>query len=219
MICINCQHRLPENAKYCPLCGHKISPTDNISKKNEDNSAPFSKPAHAYALILSVAAIVILIVVLILDSNQREIEQNRNISTNTSDLSEEFKIQLEKLAKDPDSIHLNIEMGNLLFDSGKFYEAIPYYQKSLVKDSLNIALQIDLAVCYFYLRKIDRAIVEIKKALKIDPKHPKGLFNIGVIYYTIGEFETAREYWGQLISDDPEGMEAKRAQELLDNLQ
>ncbi|MCK4559155.1 MAG: tetratricopeptide repeat protein [Calditrichia bacterium] len=219
MICINCKQTLPENAKYCSQCGHKIFPTDNISEKNKDNSASFLKPAHAYVLILSVVAIAILIVVLILDSNKGKIEKDGNISTNTSELSEETKVQLEKLTKDPESIQLNIEIGNLLFDSGKFDEAILYYQKSLVKDSLNIALQIDLAVCYFNLRKIDRAIVEMKKALIIDPNHPKGLFNIGVIYYTLGEFETAREYWGQLISDDPEGMEAKRAQELLDNLQ
>ena len=39
-----------------------------------------------------------------------------------------------------------------------------------------------------------------------------------VIYYTIGEFDTAREYWGRLISINPELMEAKRAQDLLDNL-
>ena len=219
MICINCQHNLPENAKYCPQCGQQIRLSDSISAKNEDSSAPFSKPAHAYVLILSVAAIAILIVVLILDSNKRKIEQDGNISTNTSELSEEIKVKLEKLTKDPESIQLNIEMGNLLFDSGEFDEAIPYYKNALVIDSMNIAVQIDLAVCYFNLRRINQAIVEMQKALKIDPNHPKALFNIGIIYYNIGEFETVREYWGRLISINPELMEAKRAQELLDNLQ
>ncbi len=218
MNCINCQQPLPKNAKFCPQCGQKKSLTDNISEKNEDNSKPFLKPAHGYAIILSAVVIALLIVVLILDSNQRKIEQNRDISTNTSELTKEIEVQLEKLAKDPESIQLNIEMGNLLFDIGKFDQAIQYYQKSLVRDSLNIALQIDLAVCYFNLREIDQAIGEMKKALKIDPNHPKGLFNMGVIYYTIGEFDTAREYWGRLISINPELMETKRAQDLLDNL-
>jgi tetratricopeptide (TPR) repeat protein len=220
MICINCQHSLPENSKFCPQCGQKVSISDSTkSIKKEEISTAFSKPANAYILVISAVAAAILIVVLILQSNQQKIENQKNISANTQDLSEEVKAKLEKLAVDPESAQLNIEMGNMLFDAGEFVKAIPFYQKSLTKDSENIAVQIDMAVCYFNLRKIDQAIIEMDKALKIDPNHPKGLFNMGIIYYNIGKFDKVREYWQRLIAINPELTEAKRAQELLMNLE
>ena len=219
MNCINCQQSIPENAKFCPQCGQKIPNSDNSeSVKNKKISTAFSKPANAYMLVLSAVAAAILIVVLILNSNQKSIEQTKEISTNTPEISEKIKVQLEKLSKDSESIQLNIEMGNLLFDAGEFDQAIPFYQKALTRDSGNIAVQIDLAVCYFNLRQIDQAILEMDKALKIDPSHPKGLFNMGIIYYNIGDFDKVREYWQRLISINPELMEAKKAQELLDSL-
>jgi tetratricopeptide (TPR) repeat protein len=131
------------------------------------------------------------------------------------ELPVEIKAQLEKLAADPESVNLNIETGNLLFDIGRFDEAIPFYQRALGRDSLNIGVQIDLAVCFFNLRNSERAILEMKKALKIEPNHPKGLFNMGIIYYNLGEIEQVRKYWEILMVVHPDGVEAKKAAELL----
>ena len=219
MNCTNCQNRLPENVKFCPQCGQKV-PSTKYSEpvKNEENATSLAKPVQAFALIFAAVTIAILIVFLILDSNKKDLEQKRDISTNTQDNPREIQVQLEKLAQDPESITLNIEMGNLLFDSGRFDEAIPFYQKALTMDSKNISVQIDLAVCFFNLRKTDQAILEMNKALKIDPNHPKGLFNMGIIYYNTGDFDKVREYWKRLISINPGLMESKRAQEILETM-
>jgi tetratricopeptide (TPR) repeat protein len=223
MNCINCQQTLPKEAKFCPQCGQEVSLSDEKSApNNQDNkinkSTQFTKPIHAFALIVSAVAVALIIVFLILDSNQQAIKEKKENSTNTSDLPQEIKAQLEKLAADPESISLNIEMGNQLFDIGQFDQAIPFYQKALLKDTLNIAVQIDLAVCFFNLRNPEQAIVEMEKALKIDPLHPKALFNMGIIYYNLGKTEKVREFWSRLISVNPELAEAKRAQELLKEL-
>ena len=218
MKCKNCQQSMPAKAKYCPECGHQISKS-NSQQSAIASSNKLEKPAQAYILVIAAVAVAILIVILILDSNQKSIEQNAVTSTNAQDFSNEIKVQLEKIKQDPNSIPLNIEMGNLLFDSGRFDEAIPFYQKVLSMDLKNIAVQIDLAVCFFNLRKIDQALLEMDKALKIDPNHPKGLFNMGIIYYNIGDFDKVREYWNRLISIHPELMESKRAMELLQNIE
>jgi tetratricopeptide (TPR) repeat protein len=220
MNCLNCQNKLPEEAKFCPQCGQEVTllEEDIQSTDKSTKSAPFTKPVHAFALIISAVVIAILIIVLILDSNQKKIEENKETSTNASDIPKEIKVQLEKLAADPESIPLNIEMGNQLFDIGRFDEAIPFYQKALSKDTLNSAVQIDLAVCFFNLRMPEQAITEMQEALKIDPNHPKGLFNMGIIYYNLGKTEKVREYWEKLILNNPDSMEAKKAEDLLQSL-
>jgi tetratricopeptide (TPR) repeat protein len=222
MKCINCNSELPEGAKFCPECGSKVStsdqPPENQVLDTTRKSTPFSKPVHAFTLIIGAVAIAILIVILILDSNREKREETANTSTNTSNIPPEIQAKLEVLAANPESIPLNIEMGNILFDINRFNEAIPFYQKALRLDPLNIGVQIDLAVCFFNLQNFEQAIVEMDKALKIDPNHPKGLFNMGIIYYSLNRPDDVHKYWEKLMIVHPQSMEAKRAEELLQNL-
>jgi tetratricopeptide (TPR) repeat protein len=222
MKCSKCRNPLSEEAKFCPECGHKVSHVNKSSTKTtndpSDKTPTFSKPLHAFSLIIGAVAIALLIVFLIMISNREQIEEKKKISSNTEDLPAEVKVQLEELSANPQSISLNIEMGNTLFDLNRFNEAITFYQRALSLDSSNIEVQIDLAVCFFNLRKIDQALLEMEKALKIDPNHPKGLFNIGIIYYNLGKFDQVRKYWERLTAVHPQGMEARKAQELLENL-
>jgi len=221
--CINCQSELPNDAKYCPKCGQKVTVFDKSAKRDTHNKInkdkSFKNPLHALGLIIAAITVAIIIVMLILDSNQKTKEEKESISTNALEIPEEVQVKLEKLAKNPDSIALNIEMGNILFDINRFGEAIPFYQKALSLDASNIGVQIDLAVCFFNLRNFDQAIVEMEKALEIDPIHPKGLFNMGIIYYNLNKPEDVRKYWNKLKVNHPQSMETKRAEELLQNLQ
>jgi tetratricopeptide (TPR) repeat protein len=223
MICQNCRQDLSAEANFCPSCGHKISnPEPKIQNKHKrpDKSDLFSKPIAAYGALIVTSIIALVIVLLVLNSNKRDYkaEDAQNISSTTQDLIEKSKVIHEKLAQSPNSLQLNIDMGNVQFDLGNFGDAIPYYRKALSIDSGNVSVQIDLEICYFNLQDISTAIQEMNKALTIDPNHQKGLFNIGIMYHNIGEFEKTREYWNRLIDVYPEVMEAKRARELMKNL-
>jgi tetratricopeptide (TPR) repeat protein len=223
MNCTNCNYDLPENAKFCPECGQKITSIE-VEKKTEKShiskkSKSFTKPSQAYGFITLCVVIALTIVFLILDSNRETIEEKKRNSSNTVDIPEEIKVKLEQLAANPESVPLNIEIANLLFDHNQFDQAIPFYQRALQGDPANIAVQIDMAVCYFNLRQFDQAIAEMEKALRIDPDHPKGLFNMGIIYYNLKDFDKVREYWEKLFAAHPDGMEAKRANELLQSLE
>ena len=180
--------------------------------------APFSKPSSAFGFIATSVFIAIIIVFLILESNQQALDEKRNTSSKTSDILKENKVLLEKLTANPNSVPLNIEVANFLFDNNQFDQAIPFYKKAVKGDPSNIAVQIDLAVCYFNLRQFDQAIVEMEKALKIDPNHPKGLFNMGIIYYNLKQFDKVRTYWEKLIATHPNSDETTKALDLLKTL-
>lgn len=221
LICIKCKQELPRDAKFCPECGQEVRSSKEKAEARNDikkGLTSFTNPIHAFGFIITSILAAIIIIFLILDSNQKTIEEKRSISSNTSDIPQEIKAKLEQLAEDPESVTLNIEMANLLFDHSQFDQAIPFYKKALSGDPRNIAVQIDMAVCYFNLRQFDQAIAEMEKALEIDPIHPKGLFNMGIIYYNLKNFDKVREYWTKLIAAHPKGMEAARARELLSNL-
>ena len=222
MICTNCDHELPKGAKFCPECGQEVE-SAGLSKSTKtkipgEKTPLFSNTAHAFAFIGAAVVAALIIIFMILDSNRQAIEEKKKISSDASGIPEEIRVLLEKLAADPDSVPLNIEVANLLFDHGQFDQAIPFYQKAIQGDPENIAIQIDMAVCYFNLRQFDQALVEMEKALALDPKHPKGLFNMGIIYFNLKDFDKVREYWNILFEAHPNGMESQKARELMQSL-
>ena len=118
MNCKECKSPVPENANFCPNCGQKIElkiktkpKTANITKE----TSSLSKSGNAYTFILVAIIAAFVVVVIILNSNKKdkEKEPTNNISTNALDNGNEIKVLAEKLLVDPESLSLNIEMGNL----------------------------------------------------------------------------------------------------------
>jgi len=217
MNCKKCLNPLPESAKYCPQCGSIIAPADEANHLSKI-SEMLNKPVYAYGLVVLTSIVAMAIVFLIMESNQRKDDIETKTSPIPSEISTESKALQEKLSTNPDDLQSNIRLGNLLFDSGDFAGAIPFYAHATHLDSLNIAVRIDMAVCYFNLQNYPVAIDNMKKALELEPTHVKGLFNIGVMYSQAGEKEKARRYWDKLIGLYPQSAEGIRARQLLEGL-
>lgn len=97
-------------------------------------------------------------------ANEQELQAYRNI-----------------LASDPKNARANLELGNRLYDAGRYAEAIPYYQQSSTLDPTNVSVSTDLATALFYAGRPDEALVQFEKSLAIDPKHGQTLFNVGIV--------------------------------------
>lgn len=125
-------------------------------------------------------------------------------------------LQLEKMLVDqPDNAHLNIDMGNTLFDLRQYKEAVPYYRNALAVAPDHAEVWIDLGVCYFNMRDFDSAIASMQEALSRNPTHVKGLFNLGIIYYNNNQMDAAKSQWQKLIELHGDSPEAEIANKLL----
>lgn len=172
---------------------------------------------HPYFLISFAGLCALAIVFLILDSNTPQRQKSIEVAP-TAEQSAAIQDLRQLLEEDPDDPVLQMEMGNSLFDIGRYEEAIPYYRNAVHADSSNIAAQIDLAICFFNLDRTEDALHEMKKALEIDPDHIKGLYNTGVIYYNLGEYDQAGRYWNKLIRLHETSPEAEMAKKLLEQI-
>ena len=124
----------------------------------------------------------------------------------------------EQLQADPESVELNTRMGNLLFDSGKFDEAIPFYQKSLSKEPENPDVIVDLGVCFFNLQDYSKAQEKFETALNLDKRHVNALYNMGVVAVQLGDIDRLIEYWGILRDVAPNSQQALRATQILEQI-
>jgi tetratricopeptide (TPR) repeat protein len=70
-------------------------------------------------------------------------------------------------------------------------------------------------VSYYYTNDPEKALVQLDRSLKIDPKHAKTLLNIGIVKaFGKQDLEGASKAWEQVIQlapDSPEAQAAKRA--------
>ena len=108
-----------------------------------------------------------------------------------------------------------VELANLYFDAQKFDDAIKWYEAALKLNPNDVNVSTDLGVSYYYTNNPDKALAQLDRSLKIDPKHAKTLLNIGIVKaFAKQDLEGASQAWQQVIQlspDSPEGQAAKRA--------
>ncbi len=121
------------------------------------------------------------------------------------------------LASDPKNVRAAIELGNRLYDAGRYAEAVPYYQRALELDPRNINVSTDLGTALWYSGRPDEALAQYAKSLAIDPAHPQTLFNIGIVRLE-GKQDAAGaiEAWEKLLATNPGYPEADKVRRLLD---
>ncbi len=145
-------------------------------------------------------------------------EQNGSSELSQEELEAHLKLIKEKLKETPNDVELNIQMGNLLFDTQRFKEAIPYYKKALMLKPNNPDVIVDLGVCYYNLGEYEKAREQFDRALNVDPNHVNALYNRGIVAVKLKQFEDLMSAWGKLTKIAPNSPQAKQAQQILDEI-
>jgi tetratricopeptide (TPR) repeat protein len=124
------------------------------------------------------------------------------------------------LAADPKNAAAAIQLGNLLYDAGRYGEAVPYYRQALALDAKNVNVSTDLGTALWYSGNPDDALKQYDVSLKIDSRHEPTLFNIGVVRLE-GKKDVpgAIEAWQRLIAINPLSEQASKARQRLEEAQ
>jgi len=135
-------------------------------------------------------------------ANEQELQAYRNV-----------------LASDPKNVRANVELGNRLYDAGRYSDAIPYYQQAFTLDSKNVSVSTDLATALYYAGRADEALVQFDKSLALDPKHAQTLFNIGIVKRDAkNDPQGAIMVWERLLADVPDYPDAAKVRTMLTEL-
>lgn len=112
------------------------------------------------------------------------------------------------IKENPKDIPSLVQLGNVYYDSGKFKEAILYYQKSLELDSKNYEVMTDMGSAYFALNNLDKALEVFQKVNQERPDHAMAWFNLGVVYKAKGDTQNMRFAWERYLALEPTGEQA-----------
>lgn len=231
--CPKCSAANPAGAKFCKKCGNSL--TKNKAAKPHVDKAPFTRKqfwALQGVTILAIAVVGIYYYFNFIKSiegktslrnsppTQQQTPQNAPAEEHNHPAPSEAEIQAvaDQLKQDPENPSLNVHMGNMLFDSGRYTEAIPYYRNSLKKEPNNPDAIVDLGVCYFNMEDFKKAKEQFDLAITINPQHVNALYNLGVVAVQSGEINKLIEYWGRLREVAPNSPQAQRAAQILNQI-
>ena len=73
----------------------------------------------------------------------------------------------------------------------------------------DFALQMRAAATFYRLRALDKAALYLERALKLKPKDPDALLEMGNVKYDTGDFPTAADFYDRSLAADPANADAR----------
>lgn len=123
------------------------------------------------------------------------------------------------LAINPNNADALTAMGDTKYDAGDYTSAASFYERSLAQRPNDMDARTSLGDTYFQRTPpdFDRAIIEYRKALQLDPKHEKTLQNLAAAALRKGDKQTARDAVEKLAGVNPSNQFAARMRAALEN--
>ena len=117
----------------------------------------------------------------------------------------------------PEDFETLVQMGNQFMDDQNFAVAAEVYKRALTKQEAN-DVRVDYGACLNGMGLPIRAIEEFKKVLSVDPTHGIATLNVGVVYSSQQQTDSARVYIEKYLQLEPNGSGAASAKALLQQL-
>ena len=227
--CPKCGTQVTGAAKYCPECGTAIKSTKKPKTgSTKTTPVPVKKSGLRDYNVIYLVLLISLIVVGFYGYRfvAPKSDTNPHVHTNETTPQQQSPAfdqnmydQLKgRVEASPNDIQANIELGNFLFDSKRFDEAIGYYKKALEKNPGNPDVLVDAGVCDFNMQRFDEAKIYFEKALEVDPKHANALYNLGVVSAQEGDMNGMLAAWEKLIEVAPESEPARNAKQMMEQV-
>ncbi|RIK57226.1 MAG: hypothetical protein DCC63_14685 [Nitrospira sp.] len=151
--------------------------------------------SDAEARRLRAAAVLVLAVVAVFGG--LTIRRNR-------DYRSELAIWTDVVAKRPDNVRGQVNLGTTLTKLGRFDEAYEILQKAVAARPNYAEGRNNLGAVLTKLGRLEEAVAEFQACLAVSDKYPSAHFNLGLVYEELGRTQEAMEQFAHAIRLYPE---------------
>ncbi len=124
-----------------------------------------------------------------------------------------------KLFDDPNSELLLSVLGDAYFESQRYQEAIPIYERAVTINPQNPDVLNDLGLSYYYTGKAELAIDTVNRAIEADPAYKFAWLSKGFILTSLGKHDEAITSLNKVKELDPGGPQSRTADDFLKEIE
>lgn len=210
--CKVCNKQVDKAAKFCPECGAAFAVQGGTP------AALKSKPAPLKEIAIVVGVVAVITFGYFLFSTPQPVPQPPNkgqFSMKGHEDIGEMGAALENLPADYNGL---VTSGDQYMNQNNFPIAAECYKRALAIDSSSPDVRSDFASCLYGMGLVDRALEEFRGVRNDYPLHSVSLFNLGVVFYTQNESDSAKYYFTEYLELSPDGQAAQQAKDFLNEL-
>jgi Flp pilus assembly protein TadD len=119
----------------------------------------------------------------------------------------------------PADMNAQLRYANILHDAMLLDQAIAQYKQYLEKVPEDVNARVDLGICYFEQEKYSEAIAEMEAALKHEPDHQLGNYNLGIVNYNAGNIAVAKDWFIRARNINPASPQGQNAARILQEIE
>jgi tetratricopeptide (TPR) repeat protein len=200
---------LAATARFCPACGRQVE---------GDHRGRSSLKNHVLILTVLVAAGGIFLAAQMISPEadaRPELTPAETALMGGQKPTMDMDAFIASLPKDFESL---VSMGNALMDQGHYAMAVECYTRALDQHPDDANVIVDLGACQHALGKNQEAVASFMKGLSIDPAHKIAKYNLGIVYWGLGDTAQARGWWEMFVKESPPSEMRSQVESLLAQL-
>ena len=208
--CPDCGHENPKEATRCEACGFPLD-SEAISPSAPAESPIILPPRprrpprgsqEALSLWLVFGTIMAIVVIYVaIKANVDRVQPAVQGASGPQQLTADSLRRA--LDQDSSDVAARVHLGDVLYDTGNWSEAIVHYRAAIRRDSSLTNALVDLGVCYYNLGDAQEAERHFRLALQRDPHQSVALYNLGIVYERRGDAKQALEFYHRALQTEP----------------
>ena len=209
--CPSCRTSVADNVKFCPDCGTPIS-------KNAVKQAAAKKKSGLRDTLIIVGVLAVVAVAFFIMQKPKEIPrppQQQQSNTNHPEVEGMDNNMMGALANLPTDFGSLVSIGNQTMDQGNYAMAAECYRRALELKHDDYNDRTDYGACLHGMGLPDRAIQEFKHVISEHKEHGIAHFNLGIVYYSVQQPDSAKTYFNKYLKLEPAGKAAEAARTYL----
>lgn len=216
--CSGCGSATEPGAKFCPECGIKLVGKKQVDKQKHSATRSVAGNQNRLKDIAIIVAVLAVVAIGFFGFKEPSVPPQPPLAGPEGHEGMSMEEMMAAIPNIPQDYEGLVAMGNQNMDEANFPLAAECYKRALAINADAEDIRVDFGACLHGMGLAERAIEEFMLVIADNPDHGVANFNLGIVYFGLGQNDSAKVYWQKYLAIEPVGQAADAARARLEEL-